>query len=58
MRKVPYKDPEEITYKIEKVLKTKTIRGKKFSLVSWLGYGKEFSTWIPSANISAYKGKI
>ena len=34
------------TYPIEKILQTRTRRGKKEYLVRWQGYGKEFDSWV------------
>jgi len=36
--------PEE--YKIEKVLSTKSVKGKKLYFVKWLGYPDSFNSWI------------
>ena len=33
-------------YQIEKILKTRTRRGKKQLLVRWLGYNSDFDSWI------------
>ena len=33
-------------YAIEKILKTRTRKGKKQYLVRWKGYGKEFDSWV------------
>ena len=35
-------------YAIEKVLRTRTRKGKKQYLVRWKGYGKEFDSWVDS----------
>jgi putative NADPH-quinone reductase len=37
--------PEEV-FKIEKVLKTRKIRGKLQYLVRWLGYPPKFDSWV------------
>jgi hypothetical protein len=58
LQKVPLKDAEDIEYKINKVLSTKTVRGKKFSLVNWYGYSDKFNTYIPTLNIKKYTGKV
>ena len=34
-------------YRIEKVLKKRTRRGKKELFVKWMGYRNEFNSWIP-----------
>jgi hypothetical protein len=33
-------------YQIEKILKTRTRRGRKQLLVRWLGYNSDFDSWI------------
>jgi len=40
-------NPEEIVYKIEKILRYKTIKGKKYGLVKWKGYSDKFNEWLP-----------
>ena len=40
-------NPEQIQFKIEKVLKYKTVKGKKFGLVKWKGYSDKFNEWLP-----------
>ena len=37
--------PDKV-YKIEKILKTKKVKGKKKYLVKWLDYGKAYQSWI------------
>ena len=44
-------NPDDIEHKIEKVLRYKTIRGKKYGLVKWKGYSDKFNEWIPVSNI-------
>lgn len=34
------------TFRIEKILKRKKIRGQNFALVKWLGYGHQHNQWI------------
>lgn len=38
-------------YKIERILKTKLIRGKKFALVRYLGYNKDSDAWVPYSEV-------
>jgi hypothetical protein len=38
---------DKLEYKIEKVLKYKTVNGKKFGLVKWKGYAEKFNSWEP-----------
>ena len=45
-------NPEDIEYKIEKVLRYKTIKGKKYGLVKWKGYSEKFNEWLPVENLS------
>ena len=42
---------EEITYKIEKVLRSRTRNNKKEILVSWLGYPDKFNSWIDANTV-------
>jgi hypothetical protein len=35
------------TFFVEKVLKTKSVKGQKFEFVKWLGYDNSFNSWIP-----------
>lgn len=44
-------NPEDIEYKIDKVLRYKTIKGKKYGLVKWKGYSEKFNEWLPVENI-------
>jgi hypothetical protein len=38
-------------YKIEKILDYKTVRGKKFALVKWLGYHSSSNSWEPLSEV-------
>ena len=38
------KDPER--YRVEKVVRTKTVKGVKKYLVKWLGYPESDNTWV------------
>ena len=44
-------EPTDGTYKIEKVLKTRTVKGKKQAFVKFLGWHNKFNMWIDSASI-------
>jgi transposase InsO family protein len=45
----------DIKHKIEKILYTRKIGGKKYSLVRWLGYtDKKFNTLIPTSSVPDY----
>ncbi|KAK6171705.1 hypothetical protein SNE40_018143 [Patella caerulea] len=38
-------------YDIEQVISRKTVRGSKYLLVRWKGYGKEFDSWIKASAV-------
>ena len=44
-------DDEEETFKVEKLLKTKTVKGQVFYLVKWDGWAPEFNSWEPKENV-------
>jgi hypothetical protein len=44
-------NPDKIEYKIEKVLKYKTVNGKKLGLVKWKGYDSKFNSWEPISSL-------
>ncbi len=44
-------NPDQLEYKIEKVLKKKTVKGKKYGLVKWKGYPDKFNEWIALSEI-------
>ena len=46
-------NPEQIEYKIEKVLRYKTIKGERYGLVKWKGYSEKFNEWLPAADIKS-----
>ena len=46
----PYTDKSK-EYKVEKILKKKTIKGKQFGLVKWQSYSDKFNSWEPMENI-------
>lgn len=45
------KDPKNIAYEIEEVLKTRKRKSKKESLIKWLFYPSKFNTWENSKAI-------
>jgi len=49
-------NPKDIEYKIEKVLKTKTVKGNKYSLVKYKGYSDKFNEWVLSNKIKNING--
>ena len=48
----PYTETEETTYKVEKVLGKKTVKGKKFVLVKYKGWPDKFNEWLPAENVT------
>ena len=42
---------EPSSYPVEKVLKTKKVGGRSYSLVRWLDHGQAFDTWLKSSEI-------
>ena len=48
-------NPEDIEYKIEKILEYKTIKGKKYALVKYKSYDDKFNEWIPVSAINKLK---
>jgi hypothetical protein len=52
IQKVTYK---EGVYRIEKVLRRVVRDGVNEALVKWQGYGDDFNSWIPSADVSKYR---
>jgi len=47
------KEPD--TYRIEKVLKTRKVKGKKQHLVKWTGWSPKYDSWIDAKDLEAYK---
>jgi len=47
-----YNENEETTYKIEKVLGKKKIKGKDYVLVKYKGWPDKFNEWLPKENIA------
>ena len=53
-RKFYYDELQEVIedeYRVEKIIKRKTVRGSVFYLVKWLGYSNTYNSWIPSQDI-------
>ncbi len=48
----PYTETDETTYKVEKVLGKKTVKGKKFVLVKYKGWPDKFNDWLPAENVA------
>ena len=43
----------EPDFRIEKVLRRRTVKGKKMAFVKWLGYNDKFNSWIPAEDIKS-----
>jgi hypothetical protein len=39
------------TYRVEKVLRYKTEKGKRYALVKWMDYDSSYNSWISAENI-------
>jgi len=48
----PYDETDETTYKVEKVLGKKTVKGKKFVLVKYKRWPEKFHKWLPAENVT------
>lgn len=48
----PYDETDETTYKVENILGTKTVKGKKFVLVKYKGWPDKFNEWLPFENVT------
>ena len=57
LQKVNVTDPEDIQFKIERVISTKTVNGQRLSLVKWYGYADSFNSYVPVSEIKQYSGK-
>lgn len=44
-------EPE--TYIVEKIVKTRRLRGKSQSLVKWLGYSDAFNSWVNNSDVKS-----
>lgn len=47
------KEPE--VYRVEKVLKTRKVKGKKQHLIRWVGWSSKYDSWIDSGEIKHYQ---
>ena len=52
----PYNESEETTYKVEKVLGKKKIKGKDYVLVKYKGWPDKFNEWQPKENVGVING--
>ena len=48
----PYTETDETTFKVEKVLGRKTLKGKKYVLVKYKGWPEKFNEWLPAESVS------
>ena len=46
---------EDTKYKIDKILKRRTVNGERQVLVSWQGWSKRFDSWIPASEVTDIK---
>ena len=44
-------EQKEEVYRIEKIIKTKTIKKEKLYLIKWLGWPDKFNSWEPASNL-------
>ena len=42
------------TYRIQKILKYKTEKGKKYAFVRWMDYDSEYNSWIPVEDLNKH----
>lgn len=42
---------EDSDFKIDKIIRRKTIHGQQMALIRWRGYSKDFDSWVPSDSI-------
>jgi hypothetical protein len=52
IRKVTY---NKGVYRVEKVVRRRTRDKVKEALIRWQGYGEDFDSWIPDADVAKYK---
>jgi hypothetical protein len=46
---------EPANYRIEKVLKTRKVKGKKQHLIRWAGWSSKYDSWIYAKELKAYQ---
>ncbi len=44
-------------YDIDKILKTKTVKGEKQYFISWDGYPEKFNSWVPASSLNLDENK-
>ena len=42
---------KEQVYLVEKILQTKTVKGKKKHFVKWIGYNEKYNSWVDDKDI-------
>ena len=47
-----FNETGEMTYKVEKVLGRKAVKGKKYVLVKYKGWPEKFNEWLPAENVT------
>ena len=57
LKKVNAKDKSQIKWKIERVIYTRKIKGRRQSLVKLLGFPQKFNTLSPSSDLTKYPRK-
>ncbi|XP_064647449.1 uncharacterized protein LOC135500132 [Lineus longissimus] len=48
-------DPDQLEYKIDKIISYKTSKDKKYGLVKWKGHSDKFNEWLPVSEIKFLK---
>ena len=41
-------------YRVERVIRRRTVRGQRQAYVKWWGWGSQFNSWIPEADLQDY----
>ena len=47
---------EDTVYRVERVIRRRTVRGERQALVKWMGWGHQFNSWIPESGLQDYRG--
>lgn len=47
---------QDRSYRVEKIIKTKTVKKKKFYLVKWRGWPPKFNSWVAAEDVSDQDG--
>ena len=51
------KGGDAVEFKIEKIVKHRTLRGRRQALVKWYGYSDDFNSYVDVKDLKDYKGK-